>query len=115
MPIPLFTPIITASIGAMVAWVLRFITIVLMAKLFILTLIVTILPLVLYKLWLTIQGWMLSELMTRAGGIVGDAPNITVPLAGLAAWAGDLMNIPQAVAVLVSATITGFTLRILFR
>ena len=113
--LPFLAPILTATVGSAVAFCLRIFATIFLVKLFLVTLFVTVLPLALYKLWLIIQGWILTEMMERAGGVLGDPSSITITLTGMAAWAGNLLNIPQAVAVIVSATITGFTLRLFFK
>ena len=83
MPIPFLAPILTATVGSAVAFCLRIFATIFLVKLFLVTLFVTVLPLALYKLWLIIQGWILTEMMERDDGVwyeieEGDLVNVVM-------------------------------------
>lgn len=111
MAIPLLAPVITFLAGSAFRKIATSLGIVTLLKAFIGSIIITVLPLVLFKTWLIIQSWIITEVMTRAGDIIGEPTSFTIQLTGFAAWAGDLLKLPQCVSVIVSAVITRFCLR----
>ena len=77
------------------------------------TLMVTILPVVLYNLF----GKILNEMMTLGANQIDGSglQSITVQLTSLAGWIGNQINIQGAIAILLSAAATKFGLRFIRR
>lgn len=86
-------------------------------KALLLSLFTVILPVVLFKVWLKIQVWVMDFLAENISSLTGGAiaEPAVVEFTGLAAWLADLLKLPQCASVLLSCAVVSFSLKFIKR
>ncbi len=72
----------------------------------------TVLPVILFKTWLSVQGYVMNMVMSFVESNIGLSAT-TIQLTQFGAWLGAQLNIAQCVSVLLSFVTLGFALRMI--